>query len=270
MTEQKFIPDYLAKLNAHPRDEFITFEEGPHIYTVHGDSSFTSVTTWNHSHFGVFDSDPIIDNILKSKKMKDPNYAYYGMTKEQIKTLWSTSGKDASSAGTDLHYNIECYYNYMEVENDSKEFGYFLKFDEDFGNLKPYRTEWMVYHEELKLSGSIDMVFENPDGTLQIYDWKRCKEIEHESRNGNSSITPCISHLPDSKYWHYVLQLNMYKRILESKYGKKVTDLYLVRLHPDSPGYDRIHVQPLDKEMEDLVELRRQQVLNGTDRIIKH
>ena len=35
-------PDYLAKQNPHPRDKFISFDEGPHIYTVHGDSSFTS------------------------------------------------------------------------------------------------------------------------------------------------------------------------------------------------------------------------------------
>ena len=27
--------------------------------------------------------------------------------------------------------------------------------------MTPYRTEWMVYHEELRLAGSIDMIFEN-------------------------------------------------------------------------------------------------------------
>ena len=43
----------------------------------------------------------------------------------------------------------------------------------------------MIFHEELMLSGSIDMIYENPDGTLQIYDWKRCKEIEHETNYTN-------------------------------------------------------------------------------------
>ena len=28
------VPDYLAKKNHHPRDDHISFEEGPHIYTV--------------------------------------------------------------------------------------------------------------------------------------------------------------------------------------------------------------------------------------------
>ena len=62
------VPTYLAKLNPHPRDKDISFEEGPHIYTVLGDrGGYTSVTTWNHHHFAQFDSTGIINNILKSK-----------------------------------------------------------------------------------------------------------------------------------------------------------------------------------------------------------
>ena len=48
---QQKLGTYLAEKNPHPRDSNITFDEGPHIYTINGDSSFTSVTTWNHSHF---------------------------------------------------------------------------------------------------------------------------------------------------------------------------------------------------------------------------
>ena len=209
------VPDYLAKKNAHPRDKFISFDEGPHIYTVHGDSSFTSVTTWNHSHFEHFDSDGIIDKILTNKRRNDPTYKYYGKTKEQIKADWDKNRDEAAAAGTKMHYDIECYYNEMDVKNDSVEYSWFLRFVKDFPELKPYRTEWCVYYEELKLSGSIDMIFENPDGSLQIYDWKRCKEISYDNNYGKAAITPCISHLPDTNYWHYSLQLNVYKNILE-------------------------------------------------------
>jgi CRISPR/Cas system-associated exonuclease Cas4 (RecB family) len=265
-------PSYLANVNKHSRDEFITFDEGPHIYTVHGDSTFTSVTTWNHSHFDVFDSDVVIDNMIKRGSLNDPKNKYYGMTKEEIKELWSKKGASASIQGTKLHYDIECYNNYMEVDNDSIEFQYFLQFDSDYPELKPYRTEWMVYYEELKLSGSIDMVYENPDGTLQIYDWKRVLELKSESFGGKCAKTFCINHLPDSNYWHYSLQLNTYKMILEHKYGKKVTGLYLVCLHPDNvyKKYERIEVKVMDKEMTDLYNLRLEQVKNGTDQVKKH
>jgi ATP-dependent exoDNAse (exonuclease V) beta subunit len=256
-------PDFLALKNAHVRDADISFEEGPHIYTVCGKRNWcTSVTTWNHRHFPEFDSDSTIKNIMKSRHMSDPKYKYYGMTAHDIKSLWEAKRDSAASAGTKMHYDIECYYNQLDVVNDSIEYKYFKQFAKDFSDLIPYRTEWMVYFEELRLSGSIDMVFENPDGTLQIYDWKRCQEIKHEPEFGKFAKTSCISHLPDTNFWHYALQLNTYKTILERKYDKIVTGLYLVCLHPDNAykTYDRIEVPFLTNEMRDLVNLRLSEV----------
>jgi len=254
---------YLATKNEHVRDKDISFEEGPHIYTVLGDrGGYTSVTTWNHHHFAEFNADAIIDKMMTSKNWTNPSYKYYGMTREQIKQMWDDKRDVAACAGTQMHNNIECHYNGMEVNDDSLEYGYFTNFQRDYPHLLPYRTEWMVYYEELKLSGSIDMVYENPDGTLQIYDWKRCQEIKHEAEFGKFAKTQCISHLPDTNFWHYALQLNVYKTILEHKYGKKVTSLYLVCMHPENKykNYQHIEVPFLDKEMKELVLLRKQEV----------
>jgi len=259
-------PDYLAKLNAHERDPYIEFDPVPHLYTVRGEGGYTSVTTWNHTHFSHFDAEKSVAKIIKSSNMQKPTYKYYGMTAEEIKALWDKTRDEASSAGTKMHYDIECYWNKCPNQNDSVEYQYFMKFVADFEKenpgTKPYRTEWMVYYEELKLSGSIDMIFENPDGTLQIYDWKRSKEIKHDAFGGKTAITECIRHLPDTNFWHYALQLNTYKTILERKYDKKITNMCLVCLHPDNPykTYDRIPVPVLEKEMADLFELRRREV----------
>jgi len=200
--------------------------------------------------------------MLSGRKMSDPKYKYYGMTREQIKADWDRNRDCASSAGTQMHYDIECFWNGWPVQNTSIEYKWFQRFVRDFPELIPYRTEWMIYYEELKLSGSIDMIFENPDGTIQIYDWKRCKEITYESGFNKSALTPCISHLPDTNFWHYALQLNTYKTILEAKYGKTVTGLYLVCIHPENPykTYDRIEVPFLEKEMAELFEARRLEI----------
>ena len=188
------LPSYLQKKNAHKRDAHILFDEGPHIYTIDGDSDYMSVTTWNHSHFPKFNADAIINKMMRSSNWKTSKY--YGMFSHEIKKLWKDNGNEASKAGTKMHYDIECYYNDMDVKNDSTEYSWFLKFVKDFPELKPYRTEWCVYYEELKLSGSIDMIFENPDGTLQIYDWKRCKEIAYES--GHRSGSHAAAHPPEN------------------------------------------------------------------------
>ena len=80
--------EFLARKNPHPRDSHITFDEGPHIYTVDGDDSFMSVTTWNHSHFEHFDADKIITNMMKSKNWKKNKY--YGKTRDEIKKMWDS------------------------------------------------------------------------------------------------------------------------------------------------------------------------------------
>jgi hypothetical protein len=56
--------------------------------------------------------------------------------------------------------------------------------------------------------------------------------------------------------------LNTYKSILERKYDKKVTNLCLVRLHPDNEEktYELLDVPILTKEMKELFEEREKQV----------
>lgn len=249
--------EFLSTKHAHSRDKDISFEEGPHIYTIKGKSNYMSVTTWNHSHFEKFNSDKIINNMMRGKNWEKSEY--YGMTKAQIKAKWSANGKEASGAGTKMHLDIEYFYNGSPRENDSIEYRYFKEFYQKYADLKPYRTEWMVYDEELKFAGSIDMVFENPDGTLQIYDWKRCKAITKINNWNKYSTTQVIDHLPDTNYWHYSLQLNTYKAILEKNYGKRVTDLYLVCLHPNNKNnsYQRIKVADLQDEVQNLFEMRK-------------
>ena len=247
--------DYLSKKYPHPRDSHITFDEGPHIYTIDGDSDYMSVTTWNHSHFAKFNADKIISKMMASKNWK--NSEYYGMTRNEIKKKWNKNRDEAATAGTKMHYDIECYYNNNNVNNNSIEFSYFKNFLKDFGHLKPYRTEWMVYDKKLKLAGSIDMIYQNDDGSLRIYDWKRCKLIKKDNPWQNA-ITPCISHFPDTNFWHYALQLNTYKYLLEKNYGKTISEMCLVCMHPNNKNetYIRLVVPDLSKEVKQLMKLR--------------
>jgi hypothetical protein len=103
------------------------------------------------------------------------------------------------------------------------------------------------------------MVFRDKNtGEYLIYDWKRSKGIEYESYGGKTAITPCISHLPDTNFWHYSLQLNVYRKILQDKYDMKIARMALVVLHPDNHNktYEVVEVPVLDKEMEDLWKTR--------------
>ena len=271
----------LSSRNAHPRDKNIQFFEENHKYVILDEpgAEYTSVTTWNHSHFPKFDADKIIENMMKGRGWKY-GHKYWGQTPEQIKDSWNVNRDSVANAGTDLHYRIECFNNnkvlskgytnkelyelYM-IDNrethdaEPPEWQYFINFVRDHPDLKPFRTEWCVYHEDVKISGSIDMVYENPDGSLSIYDWKRSKNITRINLYNKFAITQEICHLPDSNFWHYALQLNTYKAILEQKYDKTIKDLFLVRLHPgaEEKNYELIPLPILSTEIDDLFSERK-------------
>jgi ATP-dependent exoDNAse (exonuclease V) beta subunit len=270
----------LSTHNEHSKDSNIRFFEEGHKYSILSDpdSKYTSVTTWNHHHFPTFDADAVIQNMMKGKNWNESN-KYWSMTPEEIKAMWTKNGQEVSGAGTLMHYQIECFMNNSDLpkgythsdllahynknplkeEEITPEWRYFLEFVRDYPHLKPYRTEWLIYDDEIKLAGSIDMVYENPDGTLMIYDWKRSKEITKINSWNKSAITECIQHLPDTNFWHYSLQLNTYKTMLETKYNKKVTYLCLVKLHPNNPkkSYELLKVPFLEEELKDLCEYKK-------------
>jgi hypothetical protein len=266
----------LSRIHHHPRDDHIAFDEPTHKYYVNGSCAGNiSCTGFIHEFFPHFDAKAIITKMRNGPKW--PTSKYFGKTDEEIMGEWSANGREASRAGTAMHLAIEQFLHgsgdrILPQVKETPEWKYFNKFWKDFGHdLEPYRSEWEVFTDSLepvkgerkiKLCGSIDMVFRRKsDGKFVIYDWKRSKEIKSDNPFGNGF--PPLEHVPDTNYWHYTLQLNVYKWILETYYGVEVADLYLVILHPDNPSYRRMRLNILTDEVEDMIECRRRAVEQG-------
>lgn len=249
----------LSDINAHARDRNIFFDEAPHIYFIDGKPANTSVTSLVHQYFPTFDADAIIDKMMNSPWWYKNKY--YGQTKDEIKEQWKQSGVFACTHGTYMHKTIEEYYNGWPLSHpDTPEFDMFLSFAQDHKNLvKAYRTEWEVYIEEYDLAGSIDMVFQNlEDDTYSIYDWKRTKEIKYT--NKYSKGFGALSAYDDCNYVHYSLQLNIYKYILETKYGMTIRDMYLVCMYPEYENYKKIEVLNLQDEVGKILAERKEKL----------
>jgi len=140
--------------------------------------------------------------------------------------------------------------------------------------LIPYRTEWLVYDKSIMLAGSIDALFksrgpltDNPhiircendekgdyaDGEVRYHllDWKRSKEINKKSKESGADK---YSKIPNSKlincnFGHYSLQLNIYRKVIES-YGMRVASMALVVIHPNFEGYKMYSCPFLDLEAD--------------------
>jgi ATP-dependent exoDNAse (exonuclease V) beta subunit len=251
----------LCHTNYHPRDDRITFYEPTHTYTIDGSSKgIISGTGFLHQFFPHFDAKATIAKMMK--KPSWPSSPYYGMTAEQIEQHWSDKGKDASTKGTAMHLAIEQFVNGALDVIDSEvkktvEFQYFMNFWRDHGHdLEPYRAEWSVFSEEHMLCGQIDMLFKRKsDGAFVIYDWKRSREIK-TSNEWSKGHAP-LDHLEDCNYWHYTLQLNLYRWILEHLYDMKIADMYLIICHPENKNYIRMRLNRLEEEVEDMLECRK-------------
>ena len=76
-----------------------------------------------------------------------------------------------------------------------------------------------------------------------------------------------VSHLPDCNYWHYTLQLNLYRWLLEKHYGIVVSEMALVIMHPNNNNYRRYKLNRLEEEIEGVIEARRKAVAEGKGRI---
>lgn len=262
----------LWKKHEHVRDKRLLFVEETHTYYIDGDSKgVTSVTSLLHAFFPHFEPDIIIDKMMKSPKW--PQNKYYGKTKEEIKAMWNENGRVASEAGTKMHLAIEMFLNdaYHLIPKDvleTPEWKYFIKFWKDHGeDLEPWRLEFEVFIEEIKLAGSIDAVFRRKsNGKFLIYDWKRSKEIKTEN-SFETGYAP-LDHLPNTNYWHYTAQLNVYRYILENYYDMEVEDMYLVILHPDNKSYKRMRLNRMDDEVELMIEARKKAVEAGCKKVV--
>lgn len=247
----------LSHKNSHPFDNRIKFQKDGHKYWIDNNcENIISSTTFIKKFFKEFDSESVIKNIVNSFDYKEnPEYKYYQMNPIDIKNSWELNGQKARDLGTLLHEDIENYYNEVKVINDTDEFKYFLNFVNDNKDIKIYRTEWFIFSELHRITGSIDAVFENDDGSLTIYDWKRSKDISFKSFNNEKGKHPLDSVL-NTNYYHYSLQLNLYKTILERYYGKKIKDMFLIVLHPDNSNYEKIKVINMQKEIDLILEFR--------------
>lgn len=261
----------LKQINGHPRDARIQFFDEGHIYDVDGRRDFISSTTLIHKFYEEFDADATIQGMF-SRGLKPQ---YQGKTADEIKLEWSNKCVRASHLGTLMHARIEYFYNNWDsqfpYETPPEFYTHFQPFHERVVVSKqyiPYRTEWEIFDEEHELAGSIDMLFQlsedDPD-VLVIYDWKRsCKLSDRVGFCGKTMMAP-LDHLPDCSFWHYVMQLNIYRHILETKYGKTIAGMYLVGLHPDlKQGFQQVKVPVLQKEVEDVFKVRLEQIRQKT------
>ena len=240
----------LEKNNFHERDKRIIFDESSHTYTIDKEKKAKSVTQLISEFFPKFNKEYWAGK--ESKKT--------GERIEIILKRWEELGDKARKEGTELHNEIENFYNEIEYKN-SPEFEKFMTFHNKYiiNNYIPFRTEWRVFDKTKLLAGTIDMVYKKTDNDVFLFDWKRSKKLidsrgNVEKENPFENCLNGLGHMSSTDYNKYCLQQNIYKYILEKNYGLNVSSMNLLILHPYYEKFHIIKVEELPLETEYLID----------------
>ena len=245
----------------YDQDQFIDFEPEQHVYTYKGLTRLLPVSSLIAYFFEKFEAQAAAQR----------QYERYGIPVDETLKKWERNGQMAREVGTFVHEQTESYFrdgtfakvcpftfeDQTEMISVEKERQHFLRFVMDY-DIHPYRQEWPVYDTDLNIAGTIDMVCKEMDGEFTIYDWKRSSKVVNvlgqpivEAFGGKLGYNG-IS-LPDTPYYHYCIQQNLYRYMLEAHYGVKVKAMNLVVLCADYPSYIVANVPKMDEVIEQII-----------------
>lgn len=250
----------------------IEFIEEGHIYKI-GDVEYTAVSNIIKKY------EPEVD---WDKKAED--YARkWGKKKEDVQREWKLNNLKSTISGTRTHEfgesvtNLKCGHpeliceqnkpQYIEEYNTMvatypKEEAILNFYDNLESYLHPVGAEFKLSSKyinwSLPICGTCDLLFYNSkDDTYVIMDWKTNKSLIKEyNRSHDIRMTGCMSKYIDEPLSHYLLQFNIYQRLLES-IGITISDRILIWLKEDGT-YERIH---MDKMADNVID----KILKGED-----
>lgn len=227
----------------------IAFEEETHTYhhpkDETGNAEYISVTTLIDRFFP-FD----INRFITVKARKE------GRTEEDVLEEFLKNRDEAAEEGTYLHEQIEKFLKGKEHESTSKEFAMFKEFYKQIVLAKGFEfveAEKRILLEEYNIAGTVDALFKKPNSEeYLIVDWKRSKKLVvdgHPKKYGYGYGLSELSHLDNSSYYKYAIQQNIYRYILQRKYGMKISSMNLIVLHENFDNFHRINLGVMEREV---------------------
>ena len=206
----------------YSNDKIVSFDPETHSYFL-GKKRLTSVTTLLSKFKNPFDSEYWSKVIAKREKV----------TQEEILERWKEKAFKSTEIGTAIHKIFEDFtenkysflnnelvfdYNVLKPEyvtdfNLKKEVALKLLKDKFITKrIIPIHTEFIAYNDYL--AGQIDMIATDSKGNYYILDFKTNEKIDFEAYQSKKMLGD-LSEIEDCSYYHYCLQLSIYKELLK-------------------------------------------------------
>jgi ATP-dependent exoDNAse (exonuclease V) beta subunit len=221
----------------YSKDKKVSFDEKTHSYFLNK-KRLESVTSFISRFKNEFDSEYWSEKIaLRDNK-----------TKKQVLKEWSDKSKKSCEIGTAIHKIFEEYilgnfcliHDEINIDFIDLEFQYLIdfypkakiaiQFIKDYFETKrliPIHTEHIVYNNFL--AGQVDLICKDKDNNYYILDFKTNEKIE--VNHYNKYLKNKLKDIPDSTFYHYSLQLSIYKKMIDLD----IKNIFLI--HITDKGY---------------------------------
>ena len=248
------------------------FYEEPHIYTyVEDDGSETQIGISSTTLVGQYENPFDEEKVAHFKAIKD------GIPKQEILDMWHFDRDFACCKGTHTHAYNEFLWKGDELYSYDKEavikqFGFDVvlpvwdklkRICESFyreykDRLIPVGLEQIVGSRDFDIAGAIDfLAYSKKLDAIIILDYKTNKEIKFESYRDKKMLPP-INNVPDCNYYHYCLQLAIYKILIEYETNIKVYPTkWLIWINEKNDDFKLYECENLDEEARKILEARR-------------
>jgi DNA-binding transcriptional MerR regulator len=237
--------------------EPISFDEKEHKYSLDG-IEYISVTTFiNTILFEKFNEIEVSEIIEKQEK--DKNHKYYGLNSLQIRELWNKIRDN----GINVHSIIEKFYKNETLtleETEKKEFKQFMKFHQEkiiSNNIEPYKSEFRIYDKELRIAGTIDMIYKLNKDEYIIYDWKTSEKITRSNPYKSGIVQSITNNCADCNFCHFSIQLMLYREILQRNYKMNITKMFIVLFNQNNNNYIIEEIKPFQNLIDKIINFRK-------------
>lgn len=197
-------------------DNKVVFDSKHHLYNFN-DKKLLSVTSLIDKFKNKFDSDFHSERIALKR----------GVSKDIILKEWKDKSDYSKEMGTYIHSMFENFhlgkeYKYNKLYPKSKIALKVINELYESERLIPVYSEYIVYNDFL--AGQIDRIDKNLNNDLFIIDYKTNDKINYYSYN--KKMTGYFNYLNDSNYFHYSIQLSIYKKLLNFE----IKDMYILHI----------------------------------------
>lgn len=232
----------------------VKLRESDHKYFDITGAEYESISKFRGRFKEPFNKELVAHQVAKSE----------GRSAQEVMAEW-----DAKTAeGTRIHNSIERYSKsgiILPADKDLEALNYNLA--DQYKGYYRIMDEVIIYNQLHGIAGTADrflLTTSSKKCVIDITDWKtnykgiHQKEVDKHGKPVNKYMLGCLSHLQNSKYNDYALQLSIYAWMLQELTGRKIGQLNIHWINPEEPLDNfKIPVPFMKYEVEAMLEERR-------------